>query len=120
MHDASGSSSIADELESCGQPYVKIAGQGVYTLQTKPMCNWWHKNRGKNAIDISRPHHYKRLGLVMRTATGCYLSPYKQLSPNCWELRSDYLPVELHVTIVVVAPGATFSGWQNYVGSVSP
>lgn len=116
MHDADGESDHVDELESCGRPHMEMSSPGVYTAHTLPMDAWWHKNSGKNAIDITRPDRFKRLGLVLRTADGCYITPYAKLTPNCWEQRADYLPIEFHVTIVV-SKGATFSGWKNYASS---
>ncbi len=114
MHDESGNSSIAEELESCGGPYLAMDAPGVYTVETRPMQSWWHKNRGGNAIDISRPHHFKRVGLVLRTDEGCYVTPYN-VTPNCWEQREAYLPMTFHLAIVAVAEGTEFSGWDSFI-----
>lgn len=35
-------------------------------------------------------------------------------TPPAGRLDPDALPVDLRFTVVVVAPGATFSGWDNY------
>jgi hypothetical protein len=113
MHNANGASNIADELESCGTPYVAMRAPGVYIIESRCLKDWWHKNKGANVVDVSRPRHFKRLGLVLRTDKGCYITPYK-VTPNCWEQRADYLPFEFHLTIVAVSQGATFSGWKTY------
>jgi len=114
MHDGDGTSTTESELESCGQTRLHMSTPGVYTIITDQLRNWWHKNNGANAIDISRPYDFKRMGLVLRTADNCYVSPYN-ITPNCWDLRYSYLPMEFHLTIVAVSAGATFSGWENYV-----
>lgn len=113
MHDESGNSSIADELESCSREKVQMNTAQVYSIVTDPLYSWWHKNDGDNAIDISRPHHYKRMGLVFRTGDDCYVSPY-DVSPNCWDQRTHYIPMGFHLTIVAVSSGAAFSGWEHY------
>lgn len=113
MHDADGQSTTADELESCGgRLEVRQAG-ATYQMATAPLAQWWHKGGGTLKIDISRPHDFKRLGLVLRKPPDCYISSYN-VSPNCWSERFDYLPFDFHLTIVAVAKDATFSGWSNY------
>jgi hypothetical protein len=83
-------------------------------MVTDDLSDWWHKNGGANAIDISRPHHFKRMGLVFRTEAGCYVTPYN-VDPNCWDQRNSYIPMSIHLTIVAVSAGASFSGWENHV-----
>lgn len=114
MHDADGVSSTTDELESCSQVMVEMDAPFVHAISTGPIRNWWHKNEGANAVDLSRPDDFKRLGLVLRTAAGCYVSPYN-VEPNCWDQRADYLPMTFHLTIVAVSEGGVFSGWNRYV-----
>ncbi len=116
MHDADGTSTTADELESCSGVRTHMTGRGVYEIETNPFRDWWHKNQGRNAIDLSRPDDFKRMGLVLRTASGCYISPYN-ITPNCWDEREEYLPMKFEVIIVAVSEGAEFSGWENYVGA---
>jgi hypothetical protein len=36
--------------------------------------------------------------------------------PELWSQIDSYMPLKLRVTIVAVAQGYTFSGWNNYVG----
>jgi hypothetical protein len=112
MHDTDGKSTTEDELESCGDR-LNLERPGVYEITTKPLANWWHKAKGEQKVDISRPHHFKRLGLVLRKVPNGYISPYN-ITPNNWKERDDYLPFDFHLTIVAVAYGATFSGWENY------
>jgi len=114
MHDEDGQSGYGDELESCSSQKVNLSKPGVYEAETSIFKYWWHKNSGANAIDISRPHHFKRIGLVMRTADNCYVSPYN-ITPNCWDQRDQYLPLQFHITIVAISAGSGFSGWKNYL-----
>lgn len=113
MHDADGQSSTSDELESCSYQKVRMDEPGLYTVTTAPIVEWWDKNNGRQAIDVSRPHHFKRLGLVLRTADNCYVTPY-DVQPSCWDERAAYLPIDFHLTIVAVSAGETFSGWEAY------
>lgn len=113
MHDADGESSFEDELESCGGPYIVMSTPGVYEVTTDPIYKWWHKRGGGNKVDLSRPHHFKRMGLVLRTPEYCYITPWN-VTPNCWVERDHYLPFDFHITIVAVAEGCVFQGWDHY------
>ncbi|MDO8539472.1 MAG: VCBS repeat-containing protein [Opitutaceae bacterium] len=114
MHDAPGVSTTASELESCSTLKVVMDAPGVYTMETRCINEWWHKNKGANAIDISRPQDFKRMGMVLRNDQGCYISPIERLNPKCWDDRAKYLPFDFHLTIVAVSQGAVFSGWESY------
>jgi hypothetical protein len=100
-----------DKDENCSSPYTAIQGPGTYTGTLKTCSSWWKKD-GK-PVDYTNPAGFDRLGLVFRTKSGCYVTPYN-VSPNCWAQRADYIPVPMHITIVAVSAGSTFSGWDNY------
>lgn len=119
MHDADGTSTTTDELESCSQQRTAMSNPGVYEIRSTRISEWWHKNQGANAIDLARPRDFKRMGLVLRTDTGCYITPYN-VTPNCWDDREQYLPMEFRLTIVAVSAGSTFSGWENYTKTKNP
>jgi hypothetical protein len=46
--------------------------------------------------------------------------PYCTDHPELWTLVDSYLPLTMRVTVVAVAAGYSFSGWDNYVGGCTP
>ena len=79
---------------------------------------WWQK-REDAVVDFSRPQDFYRIGIVL----------WKE-DPRClpmaqgWNNRNQcddpenealhFFPMTAKVTVVAVAEGHTFSGWENY------
>lgn len=113
MLDAERQNTGESQLESCCYCRIEIEDPGVYTIATIPIRDWWHKNNGQNRIDLSRPHDFQNLGLVLRDDENRFISPY-DIAPANWDDRFLYLPIDFHLTVVAVAAGSDFSGWENY------
>ena len=98
--------------ETCSGQALINSAEGSYFHESSP-SNWWKKDGVP--VDFSKPNNIHQLGVVLWTENLCNVSPW--VSPNCWGERSKFLPMRIRVTIVAVANGTSFSGWQNYGSS---
>lgn len=107
-----GSTNDANLFESMA-PVVTLNGPGnVATLNSCPSTYWTYHG----GVDYSQMNNIWHFGI----------NPWK-LSPNTqirqenaevWNQRFTYwFPLKVRVTVVAVASGYSFSGWQNYVGT---
>lgn len=99
-------------LENCGERGKLYGKAGAVITWSQPVQEMWKKD-GKY-IDWSRER--QRYALVIRNQAG------KPVSNNLgWDWYGEnpdhWYPMDIRFTTVVVAKGATFSGWQNYGGS---
>jgi|GEM_PF-6423337 len=97
--------------EACaGQ--VRHSGVGTYYDTQLIPKNWW-KNDGV-PLDFSHPERFM-LRTVLRADINnlCVVTTYP-VPGACWDQWSNYANMNFRVTIVMVAKGTTFSGWENY------
>ncbi|NJK87316.1 MAG: hypothetical protein HC906_16365, partial [Bacteroidales bacterium] len=81
-------------------------------------ANWWdHPNGG---IDWTRFDKLWRFGNPFWYQNMLLASPGCTSNPEIWPLRTRFFPLTLRLTIVVVAQGQTFSGWNNYLEQKHP
>jgi hypothetical protein len=69
-------------------------------------------------IDWNKPRSILNLVLRKGSSWGEYLSPYLSLNGGrrwAGENPDEWFPMEIRYTAVVVAPGATFSGWDHHL-----
>jgi len=97
--------------ETCSKQ-VSMPGEGVYTSQSSP-SSWWILDA---AVDFSRVNSFYSFGLVLWCDNYENLSDWTNGTESCWNQRNDFLPMTLRLTVVAVANGYTFSGWENYIG----
>lgn len=95
--------------ESCADQ-VAFSGTGEFFGKQLTPSSWW-KNAGV-PLDFSHPERFL-IRAVLRGPSGCNVTTYSVAS-SCWNLWPDYQNLKFRVTMVMVAPGRTFSGWGNY------
>lgn len=104
-----GSTNEADLLESMAVVQTLNGPGSVVTANSSPSTYWNYHN----GVDYTQMNNVWHFGI----------NPWK-LSPNLqirqenaavWASRNTYwFPMKVKVTVVAVASGYTFSGWQNY------
>jgi len=97
--------------ETCSKQ-ISMTGEGVYTSQSSP-SSWWKLDA---AVDFSRVNDFFSLGMVLWCDNYENLSDWTYGTESCWNQRNDFLPMTLRLTVVAVANGYTFRGWENYIG----
>lgn len=90
---------------------LPISGRGVFTTVTEPPSKWWQLHPEK-PVDFNRVRDFKRLGIVYWCANYKNLSDWVPEDGGCWPERNLFLPMKMRVTVVAVAKGYEFSGWQ--------
>jgi hypothetical protein len=96
--------------ETCTKQ-VTINGNGVYTSQSSP-SSWWTLDE---PVDFSRVNDFYSLGLVLWCDNYLNLSDWSSETESCWDQRNDILPLSIRLTVIAVAKGYTFSGWEEYI-----
>lgn len=100
--------------------YAYLDGGTGYVIETSlgsPKA-WWQK-RNEASVDFSRPEDFYRIGIVLWQDSPLCL-PMAQGWNNdnaCSDAstgRLKFFPMQARVTVVAVAEGHTFSGWENY------
>jgi len=93
--------------ETCSRTQQITVGQTVTWSQ--PLNGMWKKDN--RALDWTKPRD--RNGVAIKTLKGKPVSDY---SGWHWhgENPSQWYPMNLHFTVVIVRQGQTFSGWGNY------
>ena len=97
-------------LEGCG-PIARVSGvSGTVVTWSEPVQEMWKKNGVP--LDWTRPR--QRYGLAIKNRNG---APVSDIGNWNWsgEDPDAWYPLDMRMTIVVVAQGATFSGWENYI-----
>jgi hypothetical protein len=95
--------------ESCAAQ-VAHTGVGEYFDPGSVVSQWW-KNDG-TPLDFSHPERFL-IRAVLRGESGCNVTTYG-VSNACWNEWPKYQDMTFRVTMVMVPPGETFSGWDNY------
>ncbi len=96
-------------LESCGSQKDIRGDAGTVATWSQPVDDIWKKNG--IGVDWRRPR--QRYGLAIKNAQGLPVSNFLGWNWN-GENPANWYPLDMCTTVVVVAKGATFSGWQNY------
>ena len=97
-------------LEGCG-PIARVSGTpGTVVTWSEPVQEMWRKNGVP--LDWTRPR--QRYGIAIKNRNG---APVSDIGNWNWsgEDPDAWYPLNMRMTIVVVAQGATFSGWENYI-----
>ena len=97
-------------LEGCG-PIARVSGTpGTVVTWSEPVQEMWRKNGVP--LDWTRPR--QRYGIAIKNRNG---APVSDIGNWNWsgEDPDAWYPLDMRMTIVVVAQGATFSGWENYI-----
>jgi len=106
-----------DDLFENMEEVRQLNGVGsVATNNTSP-ASWWKYQGGADFNQMNNIWHFG-------------INPYKTKdgnvqirpqNPDVWNVRNTYwFPMKVRVTVVAVASGSTFSGWQNYIGDQTP
>jgi hypothetical protein len=95
--------------ESCSDQ-VSHNGVGTYTNANLVPASWWKKD-GVPLV-FSHPERFL-IRVVLRGISGCNVTTYN-VSNGCWSEWPNFKDMKFRVTIVMVAQGATFSGWPSY------
>lgn len=102
--------------ETCMKQYPVPGIPGTVRTFAQPLAEWW-KNKKGGAPDWTKPR--TRHGAVVRCATGANMWSGMQWCRGT-EDPKDWYPLKVRMTAVIVSPGATFSGWSNYLGVNKP
>lgn len=98
-------------LENCGEQKPVSGAAGTVVTWSQPVQSLWMKN-GK-VIEWDQPRYV--YGIAIKNSNRKPVSDY-----NGWrwngENPSQWYPLNIRFTVVVVAKGATFGGWEKYVG----
>ena len=99
-----------DFPESCSS-FVAFAGVGEYVDTNNVEVGTWWKNDDVS-LDFSHPERFL-IRAVLRGESGCNVTTYS-VSNSCWNEWPTYQDMSFRVTLVMVPPGETFSGWDSY------
>ncbi len=99
-------------------PQRYLSGTGDIAINSGTPNTWW----SSGYVDFTRPYDFRDLAIVLWDG-----DPLRLLSPpnyggsdEVWSIRDKWFPLEISVTVVAVAEGHTFSGWDNYIGIQPP
>lgn len=98
-------------LENCGSQHNVSGTSGTVVTWSQPVQDMWKLN-GK-PMDWVNPR--QRYGTAIKNSAGDPVSNYNGWNWN-GENPNHWYPLDMRHTVVVVAKGESFSGWQNYVG----
>jgi hypothetical protein len=93
------------------------SGSMVETSLGSP-ASWWQK-REDEPVDFRRPQDFYRIGIVLwKDSPLCLPMAQGWSNPNaCADPETEalnFFPMKARVTVVAVAEGHEFSGWENY------
>jgi len=97
-------------LENCGTLMPVSGASGTVVTWDQRVKQMWKLNG--QSIDWSRPR--QRYALAIKNTDGLPVSDFSNWNWN-GEDPAAWYPLDLHMTVVVVAEGAPFSGWHNYI-----
>jgi hypothetical protein len=105
-----GSEDINDLYESMAEE-ITLNGPGSIKTQNSSPSTWWTYNGG---VDYTQMNNVWHFGINPWNT-----DPFEQIRSEktaTWALRNIYwYPMKVKITVVAVADGYTFSGWDNYV-----
>jgi hypothetical protein len=89
-----------------------LNGPGSVVTANSSPSSWWKLNGG---VDYTRMNLTWHFGInPWKVSTNQQI---RQENPGVWNERYTYwFPMKVYVTIVAVASGYSFSGWNNYLG----
>lgn len=98
--------------ETCS-PTIQIFNKSIYVIESSPK-DWWVLNEN---VDFSRVNDIKHIGLVLWCHSDeekVNMSPWVTEGADCWAERSNFLPLQLRLTVICVARDYAFSGWKKF------
>ena len=97
------------KLENCSWEVAVYGGSGTVLTWSGTISSMYQKD----GIPIEWNRARYRAGIAIKNSSGQPVSDYEEWN---WsgEDPSLWYPLNMHFTAVVVAPGAQFSGWDNY------
>jgi hypothetical protein len=106
-----GSANDADLHESMAAVLTLNGPGSVATANSSPGTYWVYHD----GVDYSQMNNVWHFGINPWKVTPN--AQIRQENADVWAERNTYwFPMKVRVTVVAVASGYTFSGWQNYVG----
>ncbi len=112
------------ECTSSQSPLSGGAGSSVEKCIGTP-AKWWQLRKDA-PVDFSRPEDFYRIGIVLWKGNGnCipYAQGWSASRAQCKDAvkqAPNFFPLRARVTIVAVAAGHKFSGWENYPKPADP
>jgi hypothetical protein len=92
---------------------IQLNGPGSIGYANSSPVDWWESYEG---VDFSRVQDFIQLGLIIWS-----LSPRSVIAPkswggnnSVWNNRDVWFPISVKATVIAVAEGYTFSGWEHY------
>ncbi len=90
---------------------LRITGNpGTVITKSQPIDSMWKKNG--DPINWAVPR--ERCGVAIKNPAGLPVSNFQGWNWN-GEDPTEWYPLDMHFTFVVVQDGGSFSGWENYV-----
>lgn len=116
----------SSQKEAVSGRYLVSGGEGASIEINMGSLSGWH-NVFDTDVDFKRPEDFYRIGLILWKGSGSCI-PMAQgwtNSAQCANSETEqakFFPMRANVTVVAVAAGHTFSGWDNYPvgGSTKP
>jgi len=108
----------SDSDETCST-LVTLDGPGAIVTASSSPTSWWLGG----TVDFANPSAFQGIGSPLWSDG----QPCSDGDPAhvaicdwggtdcCWDDRNDYFPMTVRMTVVAVAPGSTFSGWDTYI-----
>ena len=93
-----------------------LHGTGSIDTSNSPPSLWWCDGAG--CVDFSDPSSFSKFPIVLWSAE--HGRRIMQSDTEMWAIRSQFLPMQVRVTIVAVAQGAVFSGWDHWLTHDKP
>lgn len=95
-------------LETCSQ--TRSLSPGDTVTWSQPLNGMWKKDG--RSLNWAQPRN--RNGVAIKNMRG---KPVSNFSGWNWngENPADWYPMNMRFTVVIVAQGKTFSGWDNYI-----
>ncbi|NJK86971.1 MAG: hypothetical protein HC906_14335 [Bacteroidales bacterium] len=88
---------------------VDMNGNGYVGTFNQSPASWWCF--GDGCLDFTKPDDFTYYAVIIRDkALG---QRVMENAPDAWAKRDQFFPMQLRVTVVAVAQGQSFSGW-NY------
>lgn len=97
-------------------------GPGSIVESNSSPSSWWLKG---SPLDFQNVHDFYKLGLVVWDGeSSCLPSTWETGKPNGCTFAANYqdyfFPMQVRMTVVAVAQGASFSGWPKYLTDPQP
>jgi hypothetical protein len=105
--------------ETVSSRFKVDGGAGTYVEADLGTPSTWWQKRPDTPVDYNRPEDFHRLGIVLWKHDPPCLPMAQGWSNNsqCPDPENEalnFFPMNAKVTVVAVAAGHTFSGWDNY------